>query len=132
MSLQPGGNPAVRCSAWLGVIPLHQELPCVWSYDHDLSPNSVAIPWLNLLFLAPELASLPDQLRWAARPTIKKQVYDTLLESQFGQKLKMLEERLKHIYPHSFLFRLSPSQIEYRNVLNGLTMIRNFVEFVHQ
>jgi len=122
---------AAPCSAILGFM-LYPELPHEWSYETNHDQNSIVLPWLNLLFLSPELASMRDQSRWVARPTVKKQVYGILCESKFGQKLKKLEERLRHIYPDSFLFRLSPQQIEYRNVLNGLLTIRDFVEYVHQ
>lgn len=77
------------------------------------SENSVLIPWLNLLWLSSELARSQDQLRWVAQPWMPRQIYDNLIESHLLQKL---EAKLMEIYPDSFLFRLNPEQIEYRNI----------------
>ena len=98
----------------------------------DCDVNSILIPWLFLPWLSPKLASLPDQSRWAALPLVRRQVYDILLESRFGQTLKNLEAKLRDIYPRSFLFRLAPEQTEYRNVPPRFLTIRDFVELSHQ
>jgi len=99
---------------------------------HHLVENSVLMPWLNLAFLSPKLASSEDQLRWVAVPSVSRPLYDTLMESKFGSALERFEAKLKEIYPRSFLLRLDPKQIEYRGVCPRLVSLRDVVVHVHQ
>lgn len=79
----------------------------------DLLENSVLLPWLNLFWLEPQLARSPDQLRWVALTAIPQHVYDN---PEVHQYLKTGKEKLKEIYPDSFLFRLNQSQLVIRKV----------------
>ena len=108
------------------------NIECEWSYDRDLPPNSLVIPWLHLPWISPNTALMQDQPRPIGLPLVRQQLYDTLLESQFGQTLKRFEAKLRDIFPRSFLFRLPPTQIEYHNVAPRLLTIRDFVELSHQ
>ena len=103
----------VRCSAWLGVADItgdsakHEECPSL-----DYSLNYIPAPFLNLLFFLP-LTEAREGLStpvWNYR--VRKEIYDN---PKWSHLLATLEARLKEIFPHSFLFQLAPSQIEYRN-----------------
>lgn len=96
----------------------------LWNVS-DRPENTVLVPWLNLLWLARSLASSEDQLRWVARPLVPQPVYDKICEEV---SLADLREKLLEIYPRSFLLRLSPEQIVYRNVSLPHTTLEHFVD----
>ena len=73
----------------------------------------IEVPWLNLLTHIPLSRALKGQPEPVWYYIVRKEIYD----SQRGEVLPLLRERLKEIFHQSFLFQLSPEQIEYRPFL---------------
>lgn len=99
------------------------------SFFQDSSENYLLIPWLNLLWLSPELARSRDQLRWVARPVVPRDMYDNPLVFDLLQKLKA---KLREIYPDSFLLRLYPEQIEYREAYPLPVTLEHLISLIQQ
>jgi hypothetical protein len=83
-----------------------------WSSYRDCSLNYIPAPFLNLLFLLPQSEAREGSPRAVWNYRVRKEIYDN---PKWSHLLSTLEEKLKEIFPHSFLFQLDLSQIEYRN-----------------
>lgn len=87
------------------------------------------LPWLNLL-LSPLLQQdKRDQSIPVFRYSAKKDIYDSQEGNQICQNLKVI---LMDIYPDSFLFRLNPYQILYRNDLPRVLCLETLENLCHQ
>ena len=78
----------------------------------DYSGDCIRVDWLNLLFLLPLSRALQGRSEAIWRYPVRKDIRG---RKEALRLLKTFEEKLKEIFPHSFLFRLDPSQLEYRS-----------------
>lgn len=79
-------------------------------YVRDYRESSRVAMWLNLIWLDKSLARSQDQQARVCLPLLRQDVYDKL-ESDLGL-LGRVKAKLQQLYPDSFLFRLTPEQIE--------------------
>jgi hypothetical protein len=75
------------------------------------SADYVPTPWLNLLFYLPISRALRGQSEPVWRYAMRKHMYD--MPRHFP--VSCLLKKLREIFPRSFLFRLEPLQIPYRD-----------------
>lgn len=77
----------------------------------------VEIPWLSLLMYLPLWRAVQGQPELVPHYVMRRDIHDNL--GQFSApeyfRVSALKERLKEIFPHSFLFQSYSSQIQYRN-----------------
>jgi len=78
----------------------------------DCSLSYIPVPFLNLLFFLPLSEAREGSPKEVWNYRVRKEIYDN---PKWSHLLSTLEEKLKEIFPHSFLFQLESSQIEYRN-----------------
>ena len=95
----------------------------------DPSGKKIPVLWLAALWTSPKLVSSQDQIRWIPRYELPKHIYDNLYVNHLLEKM---EEKLRKIYPDSFLFQLPPEQIR---VIEGTPLpvsLEHLVEICQQ
>jgi hypothetical protein len=77
----------------------------------------VETPWLSLLMYLPLWRAVQGQPELVPHYVMRRDIHDNLGRFCAPEYFRVseLKERLKEIFPHSFLFQSDSSQIQYRN-----------------